>query len=233
MQTLNKKILIVDDEPDIIEFIGYNLEIEGFEVLIANDGLEALDKIKLKPDLIILDIMMPKLNGFEVLEKIRNDKNYSHIPVLFLTAKTSEIDEIRGLNFGADDYLKKPISPMTVVARVKSILRRIKVVDKTDEVGDSIIHFGPIRIELDSYRIFLNDVEILFPKKEFEILSFLLSNPGKVFSRRMLLENIWDDNIIVTDRTIDVHIRKIREKLGDDANIIETIKGVGYRAKNV
>lgn len=231
---MKKKILIVDDEPDIIEFIGYNLELEGFDIIEANDGEEALEKINENPDLIILDIMMPKLNGFEVFTRIKKLERFSDIPILFLTAKTSEIDEIKGLNFGADDYLKKPISPMTVVARVKSLLRRLEKSRPEKEiiVSNEII-YGPIKIDRDSYRIFLNDIEMNMPKKEFEIMAFLFANPGKVFSRKQLLERVWDDNIIVTDRTIDVHIRKIREKLTDHADLIETIKGVGYRVKIV
>lgn len=231
---MKKKILIVDDEPDIIEFIGYNLQLEGFDIVSANDGEEALVKVNENPDLIILDIMMPKLNGFEVLSKIREIDKFAEVPILFLTAKTSEIDEIKGLNYGADDYLKKPVSPMTVVARVKSILRRMeKTPISAEPISNSEIIYGPLKIDYDSYRIFIDENELSMPKKEFEIVSFLFSNPGKVYSRKQLLEKVWDDNIIVTDRTIDVHIRKIREKFGEYSDLIETIKGVGYRVKSI
>lgn len=228
---MNKKILIVDDEQDIIEFISYNLELEGFEVIYANDGEEALKKVVELPQLIILDIMMPKLNGFQVLQEIRSNSIYKNIPILFLTAKTSEIDEIKGLNLGADDYLKKPISPMTVVARVKNIFRRMQLSGNEAKSETQFIENGPVKIDLESYRFYLNDDETFLPKKEFELISYLCANPGKVFSRDHILEKIWGSDVVVTDRTVDVHIRKIREKLKTHSDLIETIKGVGYRVK--
>ncbi|MBI9071987.1 MAG: response regulator transcription factor [Melioribacteraceae bacterium] len=228
---MDKKILIVDDEQDIIEFISYNLELEGYLVISANDGEEALEKVSEMPDLIILDIMMPKMNGFQTLQEIKKNILYKNIPILFLTAKTSEIDEVKGLNLGADDYLKKPISPMTVVARVKTILRRIQATNPDEKETQKIIKNGPVKIDLESYRFYINDEETFLPKKEFELIGYLCANPGKVFSRDHILEKIWGSDVIVTDRTVDVHIRKIREKLNSHYDLIETIKGVGYRVK--
>ncbi len=223
------KILLVDDERDIIEFLRYNLETEGFEVLEANNGHEALDKLSEKPDLIVLDIMMPGLDGFETCKKIKKDENYKNIPIIFLTAKSSEIDEIHGLDIGADDYIQKPISPKKLIARIKSNLRKI---ESNKHIEKEII-VGPLKINREEYSIYLNDKKIVFPRKEFEILAHLASNPGKVFTREKILNDIWGTNIIVVERTIDVHVRKIREKLGKYSDLIETIKGVGYRFKNI
>ncbi|MFA6598167.1 MAG: response regulator transcription factor [Ignavibacteriaceae bacterium] len=224
-----KKILLVDDEKDILEFLKYNLEKEGFAVITANDGEEAISLLKEKPDLAILDIMMPKLNGFEVCAKIRGDKNTASLPVIFLTAKSSEQDEIKGLELGANDFIQKPISPLKLIARVKTNLR--KIVLHADE--KAILSVGPIVIDKEKYKIFLNNDETFFPRKEFELLSYLCENPGKILTRSAILQNVWGSDIYVVDRTIDVHIRKIREKLGAQSEMIETIKGVGYRMKNV
>lgn len=225
---MKAKILLVDDEKDIVEFLQYNLEHEGFEVIAAYDGEEAIQKISLVPDLIILDVMMPKLNGFEVCKKIRQTKGFETTPVIFLTAKSSELDEIAGLEMGADDFIRKPISPKKLIARVKSNLRKR---DGTffDDKKSRVIKIGPLEIDRNKYVVIIDGAQTVFPRKEFEILGYLASNPGKVFSREAILKNIWGSDIFVVERTIDVHIRKIREKLGKYENLIETVKGVGYR----
>lgn len=224
-----KKILLVDDEKDILEFLQYNLEKEGFAVITACDGEEAIARLNENPDLAILDIMMPKLNGYEVCERIRKNKKTASLPVIFLTAKSAEQDEIKGLELGANDFIQKPISPMKLIARVKSNLR--KAVPDSDL--KEILTIGTIVIDKNKYKIFLNGDETFFPRKEFELLSYLCENPGKILTRSAILQHVWGSDIYVVDRTIDVHIRKIREKLGAQAEMIETIKGVGYRMKNV
>lgn len=224
-----KKILLVDDEKDILEFLKYNLEKEGFAVITACDGEEAIARLNENPDLAILDIMMPKLNGFEVCERIRKNKKTALLPVIFLTAKSAEQDEIKGLELGANDFIQKPISPMKLIARVKSNLRKAVA----DSDVKEILTIGMIVIDKNKYKIFLNGDETFFPRKEFELLSYLCENPGKILTRTAILQHVWGSDIYVVDRTIDVHIRKIREKLGVQAEMIETIKGVGYRMKNV
>ena len=228
---MKTKILLVDNENDIVEFLQYNLEKEGFEVLPAYDGMEALEKIKQKPDLVILDIMMPKLDGFEVYKRIRENNLYKDIPIIFLTAKSGEIDEIKGLELGASDYIQKPISPKKLVARVRSNLRKSEsAIRKNQPIKISI---GPLLIDKEKYTVHLNNKQIVYPRKEFEILYFLANNPGKVFSRDTLLKEVWGPDIYVVDRTVDVHVRKIREKLGKFSDMIETIKGVGYKFGSV
>lgn len=227
---MKTKILLVDNEHDIVEFLQYNLEKEGFGVIPAYDGIEALEKIKQKPDLVILDIMMPKLDGFEVYQKIRENNEYKNIPIIFLTAKSGEIDEIKGLELGASDYIQKPISPKKLIARVKSNLRKSdSTIKKTHPLT---IKTGPLLIDKEKYIVYLNNKQLVYPRKEFEILYFLANNPGRVFSRDLLLREVWGPDIYVVDRTVDVHIRKIREKLGKYADMIETIKGVGYKFKS-
>jgi two-component system, OmpR family, alkaline phosphatase synthesis response regulator PhoP len=220
------KILLVDDEKDIVEFIKYNLEKENYEVITAYDGEEALEKMPERPDLVILDILMPRLTGYEVCKKIKANVDFQNIPIIFLTAKTSEIDEILGLELGASDYIKKPISPQQLMARVKSNLRKS---EKTDTPGYS---YKGLTIDTEKYIVKVNNIEKVLPKKEFELLWFLVKNRGKVFSRESLLQNVWGTNIYVDARTVDVHIRKIREKLGDLADLIGTIKGVGYKFRD-
>ncbi|MFA7288355.1 MAG: response regulator transcription factor [Melioribacteraceae bacterium] len=224
------KILLVDDEKDIVEFLQYNLEQEGFEVITAYDGKEAIDKMVLNPDLVILDVFMPKMDGYEACSKIRLMEEHKTTPVIFLTAKSSETDEIHGLNLGADDFIQKPISPKKLIARVKSNLRKIDTLTSTDS---NIIAIGPLVIDREQYVVLLDGETLIFPKKEFEIISYLASSPGKVFDRDKILNDVWGSDIYVVERTIDVHVRKIREKLGKYGNLIETVKGVGYRFKNI
>lgn len=227
-----KKILLVDDEKDIVEFLQYNLKQEGFDVIVGYNGEEAINKVSEKPDLIILDIMMPKLNGYEACKRIRTMKGFEHTPIIFLTAKSGEMDEILGLELGASDYIQKPISPKKLVARVKSNLRNIEqpVEERSQPVQ---IKIGPLEINREKYSIRINGEEKIFPRKEFEVLYYLANNPGRVFSREVLLKDVWGADVYVVDRTVDVHIRKIREKLDKHSDLIETIKGVGYRFKSV
>lgn len=228
--SMKTKILLVDDEQDIVEFLQYNLQQEGFEVSVAYDGDQALNKLAGKPDLIILDIMMPKLDGFEVCRRIRSTKGYENTPVIFLTAKSAEVDEIKGLELGASDYIQKPISPKKLIARVKSNLRKHKAA--AEKVEQKHVKIGPLHIDREQYIVYINGKEKIFPRKEFELLFYLANHPGRVFSREMLLKDIWGSDVYVVDRTVDVHIRKIREKLAKHADLIETIKGVGYRFKS-
>ncbi len=230
---MKKKVLVVDDEKDIVDILKYNLERENeFEVLTAKDGREALEHAESLPDLILLDIMMPEVNGFEVCKQLKNNAATSKIPVIFLTAKENEIDEILGLEIGADDYISKPISPRKVLARIKSVIRRTSGdYEKPLKLEDNI-KFRNLEIESSSHSVRINDKEVFFPKKEFQLLHFLLSNRGKVYSREILLNQIWGENIYVVDRTVDVHVAKVREKLGEYSDYIETIKGLGYRFKD-
>lgn len=226
-----KKILLVDDEKDIVEFLQYNLKQEGFEVITAYDGMETLIKVKENPDLVILDIMMPKMDGFEVCRRIREMNGFERLPIIFLTAKSGEVDEIKGLELGASDYIQKPISPRKLIARVKANLRTSEKAGQKS--APSKIKIGPLLIDKDKYEITVNGKLKVFPRKEFEVLYYLAGNPGRVFSREVLLKEVWGPDVYVVDRTVDVHIRKIREKLDEYANLIETVKGVGYRFKNV
>lgn len=229
---MKTKILLVDDEPDIVEFLQYNLVQEGFDVITAFDGIDAISKISQKPDLIILDIMMPRMDGYEAFKKIRETQGFENLPIIFLTAKAGEANEIMGLEIGANDYIQKPISPKKLVARVKSNLRKVDTAPG-EKSAPSKISLGPITIDKDKYVVFLNGKEKVFPRKEFELLYYLANNPGKVFSRDTLLKDVWGTDVYVVDRTVDVHIRKIREKLDKLEDFIETVKGVGYRFKSV
>ena len=220
----------MDDEKDIVEFLEYNLLQEGFEVITAHDGMEALKKVVENPDLIILDIMMPQLNGYEVCKKIRSIQEFKLTPIIFLTAKSSEIDEIRGLEIGANDFIQKPISPKKLIARVKANLR--KDVKKSEEKTiPTQIAVGPLHIDRNKYIVKIDGKEKIFPRKEFELLFYLASNLDKVFDRDKLLKDVWGLDVYVVDRTVDVHIRKIREKLGKYSDLIETVKGIGYKFK--
>lgn len=226
-----KRILLVDDEKDIVEFVKYNLENEGFEVIVGYNGEEALEKINLNPDLVILDIMMPKMDGFEVCKRIRSIRGFEGTPVIFLTARSGETDEIKGLELGASDYIQKPISPKKLVARVNSNLRKFED-SSTAAQGPVKIKIGPLDIDKEKYVVTIDGDKKFFPRKEFELLYYLSNNPGRVFSRDTLLKDIWGSDVYVVDRTVDVHIRKIREKLDKYSELIETVKGVGYKFKS-
>lgn len=217
-------ILIVDDEPDILDLLGYNLEQEGFEVRTATDGMEALEMAKKDvPDLVILDIMMPGMDGIEACKRFRQHARLRLTPIIMLTAKTDEEDEIQGLEAGADDYIPKPVSPNLLISRVEAMLRRA---DRTEEPSD-VLEIHDLTIDRDRYLVRLDEEEIQMPRKEFELLYFLASHPGKVFSRQNLLDRVWGTDVYVVDRTVDVHVNKIRDKIGK--KYIETVPGVGYR----
>ena len=218
-----KNILIVDDEPDIREILRYNLEKAGFNITEAVNGDDALDKVSKDLDLAILDIMMPGRDGYEVCRKIREQGNT--VPIVFLTAMDREFDEVRGLEVGGDDYVRKPFSPRMLIARISAILRRV---DQISSKGTSI-SFGDLEINTLTYIAKLEGNELHLPRKEFELLAFFMNQPNIIFSREELLSRIWEEDVFVVDRTIDVHINRIRSKLGIYKNWIETVKGVGYR----
>lgn len=218
------KILIADDEPDIVEIISYNLKLEGYEIFTARDGDDALQKAKAhKPDLIILDVMMPYKNGMEVCKILRSQPQFNQTLIIFLTALSDEYSHVKGLEFGADDYLSKPVSPKVLVTKVNSLFRRVQKGPDQDKV----LQLGELRIDPVQFVVHHNGQDISLAKKEFELLYLLASKPGRVFLRNEILSQIWGTDVIVGDRTIDVHIRKIRQKLGLDC--ITTVKGVGYK----
>ncbi|MEL0644011.1 MULTISPECIES: response regulator transcription factor [unclassified Olleya] len=218
------KILLVDDEPDILEIVGYNLTNEGYQVVTAKNGLEAVKKAKKeKPQLIILDVMMPEMDGIEACEAIRKIPELSASLITFLTARGEDYSQVAGFDAGADDYITKPIKPKVLVSKVKALLRRLKA----EETSKSLMTIGNLVINREEYKIILDGDEIILPRKEFELLSLLASKPNKVFKREDILDRVWGNEVVVGGRTIDVHIRKLREKIGDDS--FKTVKGVGYK----
>ena len=225
MKNSNIKILLVDDEPDILEIVGYNLTQEGYQVVTASNGKEAIEMAtKEAPQLIILDVMMPGMDGIEACENIRRLPELKDVIITFLTARDEDYSQVAGLEAGADDYITKPIKPKILVSKVKALLRRLKVEGTSHS---DTITIGDLEINREEYKIFKNGEEILLPKKEFELLYLLASKPGKVFKRDEILDRVWGNEVIVGGRTIDVHIRKLRTKIGDDH--FRTIKGVGYK----
>lgn len=226
---MQSKILIVDDEKDILELLKYNLEKEGFNVSTANDGKQALKLLNKDFALVVLDVMMPEMDGWELCKAIRRDPAYSVLPVIFLTARDTEVDEVVGLELGADDYITKPVKVRTFIARVKKALRTRENAPHATDSGKVTI--GEMEILTENYIVKVGQKEISLPKKEFEVLLFLARHPNRVIKRETLLNEIWGHGVYVIDRTVDVHIRKIREKLGSFADNIETVKGVGYRFK--
>ena len=226
MKKRDIKILLVDDEPDILEIVGYNLSSEGYQVTTAKNGVEAISKAKKEiPHLIILDVMMPEMDGIETCERIRKMPDLSSAIITFLTARGEDYSQVAGFEAGADDYITKPIKPKVLVSKVKALLRRLKEEEKSED--DGIVKVGDIVINRDEYKIIKGKEEIILPRKEFELLSLLASRPGKVFKREDILDKVWGNEVIVGGRTIDVHIRKLREKIGDDH--FKTVKGVGYK----
>ena len=224
----NNRILIVDDENDILEFLSYNLKNEGFQVLTCNDGKTALSLLDdFMPNLIVLDVMMPGMDGIETCEQIRLNPKYNNILITFLTARSEDYSQVAGLEAGADDYINKPIKPKVLVSRVKALLRRkgSEVVQSDNDTG--LIEISELKIDRESYQVTLDHDDISLPRKEFEILYLLASKPGKVYNREEIFEKIWGDDVVVGGRTIDVHIRKLRKKLGRD--YIMTVKGIGYK----
>jgi len=218
------KILIVDDEPDIVEFISYNLKSKGYQTATAYDGIEALRKAKeFRPDLVLLDVMMPNKDGMQTLREMRQTPDLESVAIIFLTALSDEKSEIEGLKLGADDYIAKPIKPELLLTRIAAALRRTKV----DEDVEQKLTFNDLEINKTKFTVSYKGEEIMLAKKEFELLLLLASKPGRVFLRNEILQRVWGTDVIVGDRTIDVHIRKIRQKLGID--LITTVKGVGYK----
>ncbi|MEO0505675.1 MAG: response regulator transcription factor [Bacteroidota bacterium] len=225
MKTKDIRILLVDDEPDILEIVSYNLTTEGYEVFTAKNGAEGVAKAKKKhPHLIILDVMMPEMDGIEACEILRNTPGLENTIITFLTARGEDYSQVAGFDAGADDYITKPIKPKVLVSKVKALLRRLKE-DKA-EVED-IVKVGNIVINREEYKIVNDGKEIILPRKEFELLSLLTSKPSKVFKREVILDKVWGNEVVVGGRTIDVHIRKLREKIGD--HHFKTVKGVGYK----
>jgi two-component system, OmpR family, alkaline phosphatase synthesis response regulator PhoP len=224
------KILLVDDEPDILEFLGYNLRKEGYEVYTSGNGKDGLAKAKkVLPHLIILDVMMPEMDGIETCREIRQVSELRHAIVIFLTARSEDYSQIAGFEAGADDYVNKPVKPRVLVSRVKALLRRFK--EEKAEHNGNLVELDEFTIDKEKYIVKKQGSEFHLPRKEFELLSLLASKPNRVFNREEILSAIWGDDVIVGDRTIDVHIRKIREKLG--TKNIRTIKGVGYKYENL
>ncbi|WP_410881008.1 response regulator transcription factor [Myroides sp. DW712] len=226
MKNSDIKVLLVDDEQDIIEIISYNLEKEGYQVSTARNGKEAIEKAKKElPHLIILDVMMPEMDGMEACEHIRKIDSLQQVMITFLTARGEDYSQVAGFDAGADDYITKPVKPKVLMSKVKALLRRLKNVEDTE--NSDIIQIGNIEINRDEYKILIDGVELSLPRKEFELLYLLASKPGKVFTREEILDRVWGNEVVVGGRTIDVHIRKLREKVGDDC--FKTIKGVGYK----
>ena len=225
MSTAKQKILVVDDEPDIVELIAYNLKREGYQVHTASNGQEAVSTAKkIMPDLIILDVMMPKMDGIEACRIMRAMPEFKSTFMVFLTARSEEYSEIAGFNVGADDYIAKPIKPRALLSRINAILRRNA---QNDELPNEKLEILDLVIDREAFLVFKNGEKIVLAKKEFELLYLLASKPGKVYTREVILKNIWEDSVVVTNRTIDVHIRKLREKIGE--NYVATVKGVGYK----
>jgi two-component system, OmpR family, alkaline phosphatase synthesis response regulator PhoP len=224
-----KKILLVDDEIDILEFISYNLEKEGYKVYTAQNGKDAIRIAEKKePDLIILDVMMPEMDGIVTCEEIRKLPKLKSTIIAFLTARSEDYSQIAGFEAGADDYITKPIRPKVLLSRVKALLKRTQLVEEEVKVTeDTTINIGSLSIDRERYMISVDGQDMVLPRKEFELLSLLASKPGKVFTREEIYSSVWGEQVIVGDRTIDVHIRKLREKIGEDH--IKTLKGIGYK----
>lgn len=222
------RILLVDDEKDILEFLSYNLEKEGFNLFTAENGVEAVEKAKeVNPHLILLDVMMPIMDGIETCEVLRGIPELKNVLIAFLTARGEDYSQIAGFEAGGDDYITKPIKPKLLTSKVKALLKRYKKADKALKELEVPSEIPEIKIDKEKYIVILKGEELFLPKKEFELLNLLISKPEKVFTREEIFHQVWGDNIIVGDRTIDVHIRKLREKLGKD--YIKTVKGVGYK----
>jgi len=225
MKKKDIKILLVDDEPDILEILNYNLSAEGYDVYTAKNGVEGVAKAKKKkPHLIILDVMMPDMDGIEACEILRSTKGLENTIITFLTARNEDYSQMAGFDAGADDYIAKPIKPKVFVSKVKALLRRLK---EENTVSEDIVTVGNIVINREEYKIINKGKELILPRKEFELLALLTSKPSKVFKREVILDRVWGNEVVVGGRTIDVHIRKLREKIGEDH--FKTIKGVGYK----
>ncbi|MCD4835121.1 MAG: response regulator transcription factor [Bacteroidales bacterium] len=228
MNNKDFRILLVDDEPDILEFLSYNINKEGYEVHTAQNGKEAIEKAKkINPHLILLDVMMPEMDGIETCEILRQNKNFKNTIIAFLTARGEDYSQIAGFDAGGDDYITKPVKPKVIVSRIKALLKRFKDVNEDEKGENLIIKQSNLIIDREKYIVIKDGEELILPKKEFELLVLLITKPDRVFTRDEIFSAVWGDNIIVGDRTIDVHIRKLREKIGEGH--IKTIKGVGYK----
>lgn len=224
MKNKDIKILLVDDDADILEIVGFNLEAENYQVFTAKNGKEALTIAKKEiPNLVILDVMMPEMDGIEACENMRKMPELNSTIITFLTARGEDYSQVAGFDVGADDYITKPIKPKLLVSKVKALLRRVK----EDVSVEDVLKIGNIEINREEYKIIKDKTEIILPRKEFELFYLLASKPGKVFKREEILDKVWGNEVIVGGRTIDVHIRKLREKIGDE--LFKTIKGVGYK----
>jgi two-component system alkaline phosphatase synthesis response regulator PhoP len=225
MDNQSIKILLVDDEPDILEIVGYHLKKEGYQIFTGTNGNEAVAMAeKVKPHLILLDIMMPEMDGIEACEKIRELDGLENVVIAFFTARGEDYSQVAGFDAGADDYITKPVKPKVLMSKVKGLLRRLKT---KSSKSSNILSFEGIKINKEQYFVEIDGRQITLPRKEFELLTLLASVPNKVFSREVILKNVWGQDVVVGGRTIDVHVRKLREKIGD--NFIKTIKGVGYK----
>mgnify|MGYP006275960889 CR=1 FL=1 len=228
MESKAHRILLVDDEPDVLEFIGYNLKKSGYEVYTTQNGRNAIEKAKeVNPHLILLDVMMPEMDGIETCEEIRKDPGMQNTIIAFLTARGEDYSQIAGFEAGGDDYITKPIKPKVLSSRIKALLKRYKEKAGEAEQDKSIIETSDLTIDKEKYLVQKGDKELILPKKEFELLLLLISKPDKVFTREEIFSRVWGENVVVGDRTIDVHIRKLREKIGGEH--IKTVKGVGYK----
>jgi two-component system, OmpR family, alkaline phosphatase synthesis response regulator PhoP len=224
MKNKDIKILLVDDDADILEIVGFNLEVEGYQVLKASNGKEGVKVAKKeKPHLVILDVMMPEMDGIEACEQMRKLPELQQSIITFLTARGEDYSQVAGFEVGADDYITKPVKPKVLVSKVKALLRRIK----EDESLTDVLKVGEFEINREEYKIIIGSEELVLPRKEFELFYLLASKPGKVFKREEILDKVWGNEVIVGGRTIDVHIRKLREKIGDE--VFKTIKGIGYK----
>jgi len=229
-----KKILVVEDDRDISELISYNLEREAYEVVCLYDGAPAVDYVhKGMPDLIILDLMLPEIDGIEICQKLKSDLITKHIPIIMLTAKSEEADVVVGLQMGADDYIAKPFSPKVLVARVKAIFRRVTEIQAASSNSENVRSFGDFVIDLLKHKISYKNHEIKLTSIEFDIVEFLSRSPGRVWSREQILDNVWKEGKFIIDRAVDVHVRGLRKKLGKADIYVETVRGVGYRFKDI
>lgn len=228
MENNSHKILLVDDEPDVLEFLGYNLKKAGYQVYATQNGRDAIEKAKeIKPHLILLDVMMPEMDGVETCEEMRRNKELQDTIIAFLTARGEDYSQIAGFEAGGDDYITKPIKPKVLISRIKALLKRAREKVETLRGEGSIIKTADLTIDKEKYQVIKGDKELVLPRKEFELLLLLISKPDKVFTREEIFSRVWGEDVVVGDRTIDVHIRKLREKIGDEH--IKTVKGVGYK----
>jgi two-component system, OmpR family, alkaline phosphatase synthesis response regulator PhoP len=229
-----KKILVVEDDRDISELITYNLEREGYEIACLYDGSQVIDFVqKRKPELIILDLMLPEVDGLEICRALKSDSNTKHIPIIMLTAKSEEADVVVGLQMGADDYIPKPFSPKVLVARIKAIVRRTSELNVSAIGADNVRAFGDFKMDLLKHKISYKGREVKLTSIEFDIVEFLSRSPGRVWSREQILDNVWKEGKFIIDRAVDVHVRGLRKKLGAAEHYVETVRGVGYRFKDV